>query len=248
MTGTPAAGDLVFIGDVHLDRDDPDLPAFLDLLDHVGASASRVVLMGDLFNLWLGRAVPELPHQRAVIERLTALRHRGIQVRYLEGNRDYRIGPSYAGTALDEVSDGGFVETAGGRRIFAIHGDLANPTDRRYRTWRRVSRSAPVWALFRLLPPRRRLVLAERLERKLRETNLDYKRTFPEEEVRCYAAGFLRAGHDTVVLGHFHLERDLQTAPPAPPGRILVLPCWKDTRRHLRVTPAGDLRFESCPS
>ena len=47
------ASELVFIGDVHIERDDPALAEFLALLDRLGERASRVVLMGDLFNIWI---------------------------------------------------------------------------------------------------------------------------------------------------------------------------------------------------
>jgi len=235
--------DLVFIGDVHIDRDDSALPAFLEFLDRLGESATRVVLLGDLFNLWIGGEGMEQPHQTAVVERLAALRRRGVVVRYLEGNRDYRIGRSYTGTAIDEASDEGLVERLGGHSLYAAHGDLVNLEDRNYRRWRRLSRSAPVWALFRLLPHGRRMRLAERLERRFRRTNLDYKREFPEAQVRAYAATLFRQGHDTVVLGHFHVEKDLSAGDEQGFGRILVLPEWRESRRHLVARPDGEVSF-----
>jgi UDP-2,3-diacylglucosamine pyrophosphatase LpxH len=165
-------------------------------------------------------------------------------VRYLEGNRDFRIRMGHEGDALDEATDRGIVERCGGTSVFAIHGDLANAADRRYRTWRRFARSRAAWGLFRLLPLRRRMAAAEALERGMRGSNLEFKRAFPESAVREYAAAILARGHDAVVLGHFHVERDLEAAPPSPPGRILVLPEWKGSRRHLRLESGGALRFE----
>ena len=50
-----------------------------------------------------------------------------------------------------------------------------------------------------------------------------------------------KAGHDVVVLGHFHEEHRLEAVPPSPPGRVFVLPEWKTSRRHLRVTADGDV-------
>ncbi len=238
-------GDTIFVADVHIDRGDPDLPAFLAFLERIADRARRVVVMGDLFNLWIGKRRIEQPHQTAVLERLAALRSRGIVVRYVEGNRDYRVGPDYAGAAFDDVSEEGIEETSGGTRIFAIHGDLANPADRRYRVWRRVSRSEPVWRLFHLLPPRTRIALGEWIERRLRTTNLEMKSGFPEPAVRAYAATFLARGFDAVVLGHFHEEHVLEARSPSSPGRIYVLPDWKSGRRFLRVTPGGEIAFES---
>jgi UDP-2,3-diacylglucosamine pyrophosphatase LpxH len=228
--------DLVFIGDAHLESEGEDLDAFLSLLDRLGATASRVVLAGDLFNVWLGARDLERPHQRRVIEGLTALRRRGVVVRYLEGNRDYRIAGAYVGTALDDAPVSGLVERIGGRSIFAIHGDLANPADRQYRAWRRLSRSLPLWSAFQALPASVRLRAADRIETSMRSSNARFKAAFPEEVVRRYAETFLRQGHDAVVLGHFHVERALE-------GKIFVLPEWKESRRHLRVAPHGEIEF-----
>jgi UDP-2,3-diacylglucosamine hydrolase len=248
VSGAPGRGDLVFIGDVHLDRDDPDLDAFLAFLDGLRARTERVVLMGDLFNLWIGRRDMEQLHHRRVIDKLAELRADGIAVRYVEGNRDYRIGPAYAGRELSAATDRGFTEVHGGRRLFAIHGDLVNVEDRQYRTWRRLSRSRLFWGAFNLVPARTRGRLADDLERKMRSTNLAYKQDFPEDLVRRYAAERLAAGHDAVVLGHFHIEKDLAAHEPSPPGRILVLPEWKGSRRHLRVTANGEIAFvDSAP-
>ena len=199
--------------------------------------------MGDLFNLWIGRPELEQAHHAAVVRKLAELRERGLTVRYIEGNRDYRIGPCYAGRAFDEATDRGIVERFGGRRIVAIHGDLANRADRRYRRWRRVSRSGPAWVLFNLLPRGRRLRLAESLERRLRSTNPEFKAAFPEAQVRDYAGTLLAPDDDALVLGHFHLEKDLAPTADGPAARILVLPDWKSSRRHLRVSPAGEIAF-----
>lgn len=238
-----ARGDLVFVGDVHLDRGDPEIPEFVAFLEGLAATASRVVLAGDLFNLWIGRRELEQPHQRAVVATLADLRRRGLTVRYLEGNRDYRIGPAYTGLALDDATERGIVESQGPLRLFAVHGDLVNEADRQYRVWRRLSRSSPIWWAFNRIPRRRRLALAEGLEARLRATNLDMKRAFPEATVRSFAARRFAEGHGAVVLGHFHVEKDLRAEPPSPPGRILVLPEWKGSRRHLRVAPNGDAAF-----
>jgi hypothetical protein len=57
--------------------------------------------------------------------------------------------------------------------------------------------------------------------------------------VRAYAARLLLPGDDALVLGHFHMERELEP----PPARVLVLPDWKSSRRHLRIGPDGVIGF-----
>jgi len=244
MSGpVPAGGKLASVGDVHLDRGDPELEPCLSFLDHLGRTSRRIVFLGDLFNVWLGRKELEQPHQAAVLAKLRALRASGVGIGYVEGNRDFRIAPVYGGDAIDDASCSGLAEEQGGTRLFAAHGDLVNVRDSRYRLWRAVSRSAPVWWLFNRLPATRRLRLAESLERRLRRTNVAYKQEFPEAALREFAADILRRGFDVLVLGHFHVERDFPIGPPGPRGRAVVLPEWKGQRRHLEVDEKGRVEF-----
>lgn len=229
-------GKLVFIGDVHLERDDPALDDFCTFVHGLRDEARRIVLMGDLFTIWVGRRELEGPHQKRVLDVFRDLRSRGVIVRYVEGNRDYRIGRAYAGDALDDGEEAGMIEQSASQRYFVVHGHLANPADRQYRVWHHLSRSAPFWYSFNAIPRRLRVRWVDGLERKMRRTNLRFKQAFPETIVRRYAERWLGRGFDGVVLGHFHTERELD-------GKIFVLPEWKGSRRHLESTPEGRLRF-----
>lgn len=242
MSGA-GSGSLVFVGDVHLDHRDAAVADFVSFLEGISAGCSRLVLLGDLFNVWIGRRELEQPHQTAVLAQLARMRRRGVVVRYVEGNRDYRIHRVYAGSAVDEASDQPIVERFGGLTISVLHGDLINPADRQYRLWRRLSRSTPFWILFRLLPRALQLRLAGSIEARMRSTNLAFKQSFPERAVRRYAEQMIARGHDAVVLGHFHIEKELRCTVAGRTGRALVLPEWKGARRHLQVDPGGTMRF-----
>jgi UDP-2,3-diacylglucosamine hydrolase len=200
--------------------------------------------MGDLFNLWIGAPELEQAHHREVIACFRAMRDEGTEIHYLEGNRDYRIAQAHAGSAFDTVGDEGLREDWGGRRLWAAHGDLVNRKDLQYRAWRGFSHSRPAWWLFATIPIARRFAIAESVERKMRATNVDMKREFPEALVRDYAARYLTTPNAAVVLGHFHVEKELKMD-PAEGTRVFVLPEWKGSRRHLRVTSDGDMRFEN---
>ncbi|MBZ5638634.1 MAG: hypothetical protein LAO51_07740 [Acidobacteriia bacterium] len=246
MSGT--GDDLVFVGDVHLGAGDLAVVEFCRFVEAIAPTTSRLVLAGDLFEVWIGRPEMEGPHHRTVALALAALRRRGVSVAYLEGNRDYGVAALHVGAAFDDASADGLVERRGGSSFFAVHGDLVNEDDRAYRAWRRVSRSRPLWALFNALPAGARRRLAETLRERLARTNVAYRRRFPEDAVRRFAAARFREGHDAVVLGHFHVEKDLEAEPPSPPGRILVLPEWKGSRRHLRVGADGGTAFVDSPA
>ncbi len=240
------ARDLVIVGDVHLDRDDPAVADFVRFLDAVAPTTGRMILAGDLFELWIGRPEMEGPHHREVAAALARLRRSGVVVRYVEGNRDYRVGDLHAGTAFDEVSAEGLVEPIAGGTLLAVHGDRVDRSDRLYRAWRAISRTRAAWALFHAIPRGRRLEVADGLRRRLGHGARSYRSPFPEGEVRRFAAGAFRAGHSAVAIGHFHVERDLEAAPPSPPGRILLLPEWKGSRRCVRVGEDGKASFAGC--
>jgi UDP-2,3-diacylglucosamine hydrolase len=233
------SGNLVYIGDVHLDQGQPEVGQFLQFLEDLVPTTSRIVLMGDLFNLWLGRPEMEREHHKAVTQTFRELRRRGVVVRYVEGNRDYRIGALHTGDALDDCSNRELVDYFGGHSILAVHGDMVNSADRLYRTWRAFSRSALIWKLFNLVPRGSRSRLADHLTRRLSGTNLAYKAAFPEAEIREYAQHYLDAGHDIIVMGHFHVERLLTMGAAGQAGRVFVLPEWKGSRRHLEIRPDG---------
>jgi UDP-2,3-diacylglucosamine pyrophosphatase LpxH len=202
--------DIVFVGDVHLDRDDAAVPEFVSYLRGLAPRAGRVVLMGDLFNLWIGAPELEQPHHRDVVAGLAELKAGGTEIHYLEGNRDYGIAAAYRGRLFDAVDDTGLREDWGGRSVWAAHGDKVNRNDLQYRAWRRISRSLPAWWLFSSIPRGRRFAIAESVERKLRATNVEMKREFPDAIVRQYAARHMGPAGGIVVLGHFHVERELR--------------------------------------
>ena len=79
----------------------------------------------------------------------------------------------------------------------------------------------------------------------MRRTNLAYKQEFPEDQVRVYAEARFREGHDVVVLGHFHIEKDLSSGANGGAGRILVLPEWRESRRHVVARNDGTVEFVS---
>jgi len=231
---------LALIGDVHLEDGDDALEPFCAMLGDVAARCDRLVLMGDLFNLWVGQEVMQLSHHRRVVEALRQVRRSGVAVDYVEGNRDYRIGKLFERDAFDHVWTDGVAYRVGDRSVWAIHGDLTNPNDQQYRRWRRWSRGRLLWGLLNLIPQRSRQRVADSLELRMRRTNQEFKREFPTEAVLRYGQRFLQAGCTDVVLGHFHIERELESSEPA--GRVWVLPEWKGSRRHLEVDQ-DELRF-----
>ncbi len=190
------------------------------------AGCSHLVLLGDLFQIWIGDRRYETPDIVRVAETLARLRATGIRVDYVEGNRDFFLAGSLYGPAFDRVGREVAFE-AGGRRYLAVHGDGLDRRDWKYRFWRAVSKSAPSRFAARHTPRRIAGNLVRGTEQKLSETNQEHKRSIPEEALRAYGERRLAEGHDVMLLGHFHESRTLTL----PGGEVRLVDAWFNSRR-----------------
>ncbi len=239
-------GPLVLVADAHLTRDDPEVEVFVAFLRSLGSRPSALGILGDLFNLWFGPRKFALPHHVKVLGALGALRDAGVRLFYVEGNRDFHLRRTHLGNPFHAVSEGEHVETFASWKICATHGDEINVEDRQYRAWKAVSKSAPVYGAFTLLPGPMGVRIGEGLERKLSGTNLSHRMAFPLEHCLTYGGKVIGSGCDAVVMGHFHEERFV------PIGRrggretgVWVLPAFRHSHRYLVFEGDGAPRFQT---
>lgn len=216
------------IADAHLGGPGGEAEPLVEQLRALpGSGCRRLVLLGDLFHVWVADRRYETPQVRAVMAAVDALRAAGLRVDYVEGNRDFFVAESEYSRHFDAVGDE--VRFASGdRRILAVHGDGLNEADRRYRFWRWLSKSPPSRFAMRHLPGRlaRRLVLGT--ERGLARTNFEHKRRVPERVIRRWAERrFAEADCDAIVLGHFHEPHRWRLEG----GEVLLLDAWFRSRR-----------------
>lgn len=244
MTTPPGRpGDMVVVADAHLGPRDPDLRPFCEFLAAREADAAVVVLLGDIFSLWLGAEKFTSPHHREVLEACAALRRGGVRVVLVEGNREY-MAREWRGKAFDTVASRFTAADWAGRRWCLAHGDLFNPGDWRGRAFRALVRFPLLQAAVRSLPAPRARRLAEGLRERLAHRNLGAKTALPPERFARYARWLARRGFHGGILGHLHVELSLHLETPGGPSRHLIcLPDWRSGRRFLRLPGGGEPRF-----
>jgi UDP-2,3-diacylglucosamine hydrolase len=221
-----SARPVALLADAHLGGPGGDAAPLVEQLRGLRGGCDRLVLLGDLFQAWVGFRQFDPPGLDEVLSAVRELRAAGIRVDYIEGNRDFFIAGSPHAVAFDRVG----LETtfaAGGTRYLAVHGDGLDEGDRQYRAWRALSKSLPVRLAMRHLPSRLARALVDSTERKLADTNFKHKMRIPEGAVRAYAERRLAEGHDVLLLGHFHEERRW----PVAGGEVWLLPAWFRSRR-----------------
>jgi len=208
----------------------PAAPLVAQLEELAGADCERLVLLGDLFQVWVASPRYETADVRRVVDALARLRSRGVALDYVEGNRDFFVAESEYAALFDRIATE-VPFTAAGRRFLAVHGDGINPADRQYRFWRWLSKSPPSRFLMRRLPTPLARWVVHRTERSLARTNFQHKVRIPEEAIVTYGRRRLREGYDALLLGHFHEERRWTVAG----GEIWLLDAWFASRRIERL-------------
>jgi len=215
------------IADAHLSGPGgPSGPLLEQLAALPEQGCGRLVLLGDIFQAWIGSPRFETADIIAVVDALRGLRRRGLRIDYIEGNRDFYLKDSPYADAFDQVGTEVAFE-AGGTRYLAVHGDGLNDRDWRYRFWRDLSKSAPVRFAVTHIPRRFAHKMVHSTERHLSQTNFKHKVRIPEEAILRYAERRLAEGHDVLLLGHFHEPRIWQVKG----GEVRLLEAWYTSRR-----------------
>ena len=194
----------IFVADAHLRKPgDLNYLRMLDFLDEQRGKTDMLVLLGDIFEFWIGKSTVIADHV-PLIDALERLHQQGTQLVYVEGNHDFHLGPVFTERLACRVfPDGGSIELDG-MKVYLAHGDLANPDDAGYRLLRSFFRTDLVRFLIRVLPNimlQSIAVLAGSLSKK----SLGGQRDRPAREVlKPYAETLHAAGHQAGVSGHFH--------------------------------------------
>ncbi|HEX9798610.1 MAG TPA: metallophosphoesterase [Thermoanaerobaculia bacterium] len=201
-------------------------PLLAQLVEVAARRPERLVLLGDVFQVWVGYPQYETPQIRSFLGAVGVVRAAGVPVHYIEGNRDFYLAESAGATAFDSVGSELAFES-GGVRYLAVHGDGLNDRDRQYLAWRWLSKSALSRLVVRSLPARAVGRFVASTERRLTGTNFKHKIRVPEEAIRRYGERRLAEGHDVLLLGHFHQARAWRIAG----GEIRLLEAWFSSRR-----------------
>ncbi|HEX3526217.1 MAG TPA: metallophosphoesterase [Thermoanaerobaculia bacterium] len=194
----------------------------------------RLILLGDVFQSWIGARRFETEDIRAVMAALHELRAGGLRIDYVEGNRDFFLKDSvYSAAFAGVVLETSF--TVDGVRYLAVHGDGLNDRDWKYRFWRWLSKSRPVRFLVFHIPERLAHRLVHGTEQRLSQTNFKHRAALPEEAIRRYAERRLAEGYDVLLLGHFHEPRTWTVRG----GEVRLLDAWFRSR-HIEWISTGN--------
>lgn len=233
-------GQIFLIGDSHIGLSEGDEKPIVKWLDRLAAHAPRALyLNGDVFHYLIGDRKFFTPSVHKFFAKLRELRSAGIDIYYVEGNRDFFLNGTIAEESVTELSTHSSFD-AGAHRYLVIHGDMINDRDRQYRMWRRVSKNPVTKIGVSLVPGPLARWFVDRMEKKLARTNFKHKQRLPVELMEEYGRKQHTHGYDRIVFGHFHHK----TIVPAGDATVAVLPAWYESGEAMMVSPeTGEYEF-----
>jgi UDP-2,3-diacylglucosamine hydrolase len=199
----PAWTCIDLLSDVHLHADQPR--SFEAWRAHLlGTSADAVLMLGDLFEVWVGDDARHDGFEARCLAVLQAASRQRV-LAFLPGNRDFLVGDLLLAEAGVKRLADPTVLLAFGQRLLLTHGDALCLADTDYQRFRAQVRS-PAWqAAFLALPldERRRQARAMRDASALHQAALPAE-TWSDVDASAAADWLQQAGARVMVHGHTH--------------------------------------------
>ena len=229
----------LFISDLHLDADRPDIGGqMLALLEGEARNADTLYILGDLFESWVGDDDPN-EHYAEIKSALRSLVDAGVPVFFMHGNRDFMIGVEFANeTGVQVLPDPTEIELHG-TSVLLSHGDAMCTDDLEYQQLRTMVRN-PEWQAMMLAKP-----LAERLAfaAHARAQSMERIASLSEEimdvnpvEVKKLIAEY---GVDILLHGHTHRPAVHDVDLGNRSAKRIVLGDWYEQGSILRWDESG---------
>ncbi len=175
----------------------------LSFFGKVEAEASRLYIVGDLFDFWFEykQLIPK--NFQRVLNHLSQLRDKGIAIDYLCGNHDFWLGDFLPDELGIPVHRDSLEVELQGKKVYLSHGDGLARSDWGYRILKKILRNKiNIW-LYRQLPPDLSIPLAKFVSGSSRNYTAGRETKFLEE-YRQFAEEKIKSGFDMVILGHTH--------------------------------------------
>lgn len=196
---------ILFVSDVHLSENKPELTAlFLKFLNEKASFAQELYILGDLFNVWLGDDLIG-SFELEIIAALRALANSGVKTYFLAGNRDFFVGEEFlklAGlTALCDPSEISFLN----HKLLLTHGDLLCSADKLYQRYRAFVQHPLSRKIFLNFPKQVRRYIIN----KLRSRSKQYQQQQPIAKLDVTEEGvqIMLAQKQATVIIHGHVHR-----------------------------------------
>ncbi len=223
------SGENVFFADLHHPGGKSE--EIEQLLAEIPSTTRRIFLLGDIFHFWIND--PDFFQDRysAFLHQLEKWAEHGIQVFFLEGNRDFLASHYFDTQPWIDVLNNPSVIDIGGRAVYIGHGDELCWNDWPYQIYKTVIRSPFMRFLADRLPATFRRNAAQKM------TEASHRIVSAKKELtlavppRAYKS-IIASGIDVIIHGHLHQTYQRQYRIDGRQGQVFAFG-WQDGKRNL---------------
>ncbi|MCP4093650.1 MAG: UDP-2,3-diacylglucosamine diphosphatase [Planctomycetes bacterium] len=211
--------------DLHLHLDAPhEIIAFVQSLGHLSGKADALIILGDFFDVYIGREVFVHPYFEPFVRAVEYLAANNCPTYILRGNRDVMMNKRDGKLMGFAVADSILLETGAQKRVLLTHGDAFCLADLPYQKLRRTLRFPGLRRVLRTLPFWARKRIAQHMrgysKQEVARKPLDSMALTLEQVQKTMSES--RA--ELAVIGHLHAEARHQLGPNQ---QLWVLPAWE---------------------
>jgi len=226
-----------FISDIHLKNDFEERAKTLILFCQK-FSGQRLFLLGDIFDLWVADGkVFERKYQN-VIQALMALKDKGVELHYFEGNHDVYLKNFWQKKMGFNVYDKPVFFNIDGLEIRMEHGDDANPEDKKYIKYKRFIRSPVMSLVAHILPGK----VFDHFGNKASKASRNNEHRYPWDVASVLRSHIERIysqkPFDVLITGHMHKRIDEQISVNNKTIRNINLGWWGEKPIALKLENA----------
>lgn len=201
------------------------------LIDEIPTDTKRIFLLGDIFHYWVNDESFIQERYTPFLSRLKRLAGQGIELFFIEGNRDFLVVPYLEEEPWIDVLLNPTLLDLHGRAIYIGHGDELCWNDWQYQLYKALIRSSPVKYLADHLPSAMKQSVVKNMERASKSFIAGKKKESLQVPERAYKA-VIDTGIDAIVHGHLHETYQRQITSN---GRVCQVFCfgWKNGKRNI---------------
>lgn len=234
----------VFISDLHLAPDEPDIVRRFDVFLQWAQQqeVKTIYILGDFFHAWPGDDGLD-EWCKEIAKKTRSLKSQGIMIYYMHGNRDFLLGQRFAELAGWVMLDEPTLIDCGEEKVILVHGDGYCTQDVHHQRFRRWTRRPWFKRCFLALPYFLRIRLVKAVRRRSQSN-----RAKPVEVMDVVESAFLpdmeRLQAGVLIHGHTHRPGLHQYGENRQEYRRYVLSDWDDSPQLLCYDKTSGFYFK----
>jgi UDP-2,3-diacylglucosamine hydrolase len=195
--------EILFISDLHLDQNKPDIIAhFVTFLKARAVNARALYILGDLFEVWLGDD-DQVTAFSEVFDALADFSSRA-ELYFMHGNRDFLVGQNLSARLNMTLLTDPQLLQLGEQKIALMHGDLLCSDDVDYQNFRKLVRQPEWQQKFLSKPLSERKSIADALRKESAQAMNQKTNQIMDVNQQTVEKTFNDLGIDILIHGHTH--------------------------------------------